>query len=184
MIFLLYPLFGESFIKGSTVITNLTSLTGASTIKEQCHPEVALMEKHGLSEEDWNQKVSDIHVGDISRCLCEKWRYLYCHLDLDKIVVSDASRNHNNEADRRSAFFNEWREQQASEATYRKLVYALLRIDAKQDAVDVCKLLAKSLTKAKPPKQPSTATSSSSTTIPTGIILGTSCYLLNCARFN
>ena len=126
------------------------------------------MEKHGLSEEDWSLKVSDIHVGDISRFHYEKWRDLYPHLDLAKIVVTDASRNYGSESERRSAFFNEWKEQQASDATYRKLVYALLQIGAKQDAVSVCELLAESLGKAKPLKQPSVVTASSATkTVPT-----------------
>ncbi len=128
------------------------------------------MEEYGLSEEDWNQKVSDIHVGDISQSYCDNWRDLYPHLHLKKIVASDADRNHGSEVKRKAAFFNEWKEQRASEATYRRLVYALLRIGSRQDAASMCELLAKSLGEAKPQSQ--SAISSSTTTPVTTAVTG------------
>ncbi len=103
------------------------------------------MKQFGLSEEHYHQKVSDTHVDTISRSCCDQWRSLYSYLELQKIVVSDTDKNHTLEVDKRNGFFGVWREMKGSDATYRKLVYALLKTGARQDAESVCKLLAESL---------------------------------------
>lgn len=121
------------------------------------------MKEFGLSEQHYNQTVSDVHVNTISTSYCEKWRLLHSHLELEKIVVSDSDRNHGHEVDKRNAFFSEWKEKKGSEATYRKLVSALLKTDRKQDAEGVCRLLAESVCKenlavsSSPPVTPSTS---------------------------
>ncbi len=58
------------------------------------------MKQFGLSEEHYNQKVSDTHVDMISRSYCDKWRSLYSHFELEKIVVSDAERKPGEEVDK------------------------------------------------------------------------------------
>ena len=107
--------------------------------------EVSLMEEFGLSEQHYNQVVSDVHVNAISSSYCEKWRLLHSHLQLEKIVVSDSDRNHIHEVDKRTTFFSEWKERKGSEATYRRLVSALLKTDRRQDAEGVCRILAGSV---------------------------------------
>ena len=97
----------------------------------------------GLSEKDWNRTVSDVHADEISRHYCKKWRSLYPHLELQKIVVTDAEIDYNTEEARRHDFITKWRDIKGSEATYKKLVCGLLKIDQKLDAENICRLLAK-----------------------------------------
>ena len=100
------------------------------------------MTQYGLSEKDGDRKVSDVHVDEISRLYCKKWRSLYPHLELDEIVVADTERDHGAEDERRKGFLTKWRETKGSKATYKMLVHALLRINQRLDAENICKLLA------------------------------------------
>ncbi len=99
------------------------------------------MEEFGLSEEQFDQVVSESHFEAITLCYSEKWRYLYTDLNMDLISVSNANRRHHHELDKRKAFFSEWKKKRGEEASYRKLVSALLNIDRRQDAEGVCRLL-------------------------------------------
>lgn len=101
-----------------------------------------MMRQYGLSDEDCSREISDAHVDEISRHYCEKWRSLYPHLHLNKIIVTDMERGHSTEEARRSGFILKWKAMKGSEATYRMLVCALLKIQERQDAEGVCKLLA------------------------------------------
>lgn len=105
------------------------------------------MKKFGVLKEHYNKEISDTHVDVLSRSHCKKWRPLHSYLELEEIVVSDIDRDcrHVEEADKRNAFFREWKRRKGSEATYRKLVYALLKTECRKDAENVCKLLAETL---------------------------------------
>ncbi len=131
------------------------------------------MKQFGLSEEHYNQKVSDPHVDTISRSHCKSWRPLYSHLELEEIVVSDTNKNHSLEVDKRNAFFSVWRAMKGSEATYRKLVYALLKTSARQDAEGVCKLLAESLGLESPRRLVGGASPATTATSPAGMFIST-----------
>ena len=64
--------------------------------------------------------------------------------------MSDTDKNNDLEVEKRNAFFSVWRAMKGSEATYQKLVYALLKTSARHDAESVCKLLATSVGIQKP----------------------------------
>ena len=79
--------------------------------------------------------ISDIHLNEISHSHCRKWRLLYSHLLLDKIVVDDVDRMPvTEEEDKRASFFHKWKEIKGSEATYQVLYNALIKIECKSDA--------------------------------------------------
>ena len=99
------------------------------------------MKRFGLSEQDMIKKVSDTHMEKISRSYCSQWRSLYSYLEVDQIVVSDVDRMNSSQREKRCAFFTAWREKMGSDATYRSLVCALLKIGCQEDAECVCKLL-------------------------------------------
>ena len=104
------------------------------------------MNEYGLSEEHYNLPVSDVHAHAISQSHCEHWRHLHSYLELDEIVVSNINRGPDIlEEDKRNTFFKRWRKMKGSEATYLKLVHALLKINCKEDAESVCQLLAGSI---------------------------------------
>lgn len=88
----------------------------------------SLLNRYNLGEEDCNRKVTDVHIEKISRSFCRKWRSLPSHLELDDIVVCDVERDSASEKDKRNKFFTEWKEAKGSDATYTKLITALLVI--------------------------------------------------------
>ena len=99
-----------------------------------------LMESSGLSEEGGNRRVSDIHIEEISRLYCKRWKLLCPHLEMEGIIVSDVDHTGNDEREKRRAFLAAWKENKGSGATYRRLLYALLKIGCREDAEAVCKL--------------------------------------------
>ena len=99
-----------------------------------------MIKSFGLSEHV-NQKVSDMHIEEISRCYCSQWRRLYSYLEMDKIVCSDVDRMSMSEKEKRHIFFSEWSQRKGCDATYSRLLYALLKTGCREDAEGVCKLL-------------------------------------------
>ncbi len=100
-----------------------------------------MLQSFGLSEEHANQKVSDVHMVEISRCYCKRWKLLCPYLDLEGIIVNDMELVSGSEGEKRRAFFAAWRERKGSDATYRRLLYALLKTGCREDAEEICKLL-------------------------------------------
>lgn len=99
------------------------------------------MQSLGISDEQANQRVSDIHMEEIPRHYCKHWNHLWPYLGLERIVVSDIEAMTGSEGEKRRAFLAAWRERKGSEATYGRLFHALLKIDCQEDAEGVCKLL-------------------------------------------
>ena len=58
------------------------------------------------------------------------------------VVINDMECYYEAEEDRRRGFFATWKETKQNEATYRMLVHALLEINQRPDAENICKLLA------------------------------------------
>ncbi len=116
-----------------------------STHFDIVHPTIkflaALMESFGLSEEYFNKEISDVHLDQISRSYCGKWRELYCYLELDEILVSDMDHMIGSEEEKRRKFFAQWKEKKGSDVTYRRLLDALLEIGCRKDAEAICKLI-------------------------------------------
>ena len=101
----------------------------------------SLLSCYGLIEESCNQPVLSDHLDDISR-LCHKyWRKLPAHLGYKPgIMISDIDYMHSNEA-KAYRFLVKWKEIMGSEATYSRLIKALLNIDCRLDAEKVCAML-------------------------------------------
>ena len=87
------------------------------------------------------EQVSDVHLEQISRSHCKDWRKLPPHLELEAIIVSDIGRMQVGEGEKRQEFFSSWKIRKGSGATYECLIRALLKIECRQDAESICKLL-------------------------------------------
>lgn len=94
-----------------------------------------------LKEEDWNKKITDGDLGDISHSTCRKWKYLAPYLDVHTIIVEDIDHQRMDEEAKRFAFFDRWKQIKGEAATYGSLISALLQIEFREDAEWVCKLL-------------------------------------------
>ena len=104
-----------------------------------------LMEQYRLSESDCGIQVTDIHLEKLSNILGRKWRSLPAYLEMKSTVIDDIDyeRLGCDESDKRLSFLNKWKEMRGTQATYRKLINALLEINCRNDAEKVCKLLLK-----------------------------------------
>ncbi len=102
------------------------------------------LQRYHLSEGDVLQQVSNVHLQEISRSYCLKWRFLPAALmENPKAVVNDIERGGKPEDEQRADFFSRWQSEKGSEANYMNLINALLVIGCRQDAEYVCGLLKK-----------------------------------------
>lgn len=101
----------------------------------------SLMLDYNLTQDCCNRQITKIHVGDISRNVCRRWKSLVAYLGMRGIVVSNIEHEPMNEEERRQNFFSQWKNDKGSEATYMVLIDALLRINCRSDAEYVCGLL-------------------------------------------
>ena len=102
------------------------------------------MTQYGLSEEDCNKVISDIHMDKISRLYCKHcWRSIPPYLELHEIIVYDIQHSYKTEEEQRKQFFTKWKEIKGNKATYKTLLHALLQIRKTPDAENICRLLAK-----------------------------------------
>ena len=88
-----------------------------------------------------SQVVSDLHLEVISRSYCTKWKSLPAHLEMKEVVVNDIDRINGDEQEKRHAFLKKWKAVKGSEATYKKLINALLAIECREEAEGVRELL-------------------------------------------
>ena len=100
----------------------------------------SLSKQYKLKKEDVGKKISDIHLDKISHSCCSQWKRLPPYLDMERI----------SEDEKRSSFFSKWVDEKGSDATYGKLISALLKMECKNDAEKVCELIQPVLTT--PPK--------------------------------
>ena len=101
----------------------------------------SLLKQYKLKREDVSKKISDMHLDKISHSCCSQWRRLPPYFDMEKIVKDDINRLSGNEDEKRSSFFSKWVDEKGSDATYEKLISALLEVGCKNDAEKVCKLM-------------------------------------------
>ena len=104
-----------------------------------------LLKHHGLSEEDCGQQVSNKHLALFSLSLCGRWKMLPALLDMEPITAEDAAKDAGNEEGKRYRFLLKWSQSQGFQATYKKLILALLELKCAQDAGQVCRRLKESL---------------------------------------
>lgn len=100
-----------------------------------------LVERYQLQEEDLNSQITDKHLDKISHSHCSQWRRLPPYLGMESIVRDDVNRlSASEEEEKRCAFFLKWKDMKGSEATYQRLISALLEMECTNDAEKVCKL--------------------------------------------
>ena len=119
------------------------------------------MEHYGQTEQDCSKVVSDLHLDSFSRCCCTRgtWKALAPHLEMERAVVDDIDRRQVDEEEKRSMFFYQWKQMTGSDATYTRLVAALLKIKHRLDAEKLLKMLQGSNSSSSK-QHPSRATSS------------------------
>ena len=101
----------------------------------------SLLEQYQLKEKDLNKQVTDLHIKEISRSHCKKWKSLPAYLEMEDIVASDIEKKPIEEEEKRNNFFSKWKEEKGSEATYKVLIGALQAMRCREDAESICKLL-------------------------------------------
>ena len=99
------------------------------------------MTKYGLSEEKFNEQISDAHADKIARFYCKDWRLVCYYLEMGSIVVYNIEHDCETEEERRRRFFTTWKNMKGSGATYRMLIHALLETKRRLDAEKICILL-------------------------------------------
>lgn len=104
-----------------------------------------LLKAYCLTEENCNKEVSDRHLEEISRLHSREWKSLPSYLDIESIVADDMDHGVGNQHEKRLNFFLQWKQMKGSDATYFRLISALLKIKCRKDAESVCKLLQVSL---------------------------------------
>ena len=107
------------------------------------HSLESLIVRYHLTEEDVSKQITDEHIEVISSStsLCSQWKSLPVHLGLATTIVGDIDSTPVTETEKKRDFFTTWKKEQGSNATYRKLLGALLEVPCKQDAESVCQLL-------------------------------------------
>ena len=96
-----------------------------------------------LNGQESSRTVSDLHLDHISHHCCAGgvWKALASHLEIERSVVEDIDRRQVNDEEKRSNFFHAWKQTKGSEASYKRLVKALLEIRRKLDAEKVIALI-------------------------------------------
>ena len=104
----------------------------------------SLIRQFQLTDEQCNKKVTDVHLDKISHVSHCQWRRLPPYLKMKTSVVADIDQGLGGEDDKRRNFFFKWRDTKGSGATYKTLISALLEIEYRVDAENVCKLCTQS----------------------------------------
>ena len=115
------------------------SSEGSSTLFLQ------LMRHYALTERQYNWPVSDTHLEVFSRSGCKKWKSLPPYLKLDTIVAEDIDKSQKSEREKRHEFLITWKHIEGSNATYRQLITALLKIKSSRDAENLSEILHQSV---------------------------------------
>ena len=112
----------------------------------------SLIANYGLGD-DVNDQIKDNHVEMISRSYCGKWKRLPSYLNMESVIVDDIDYLAIDEDEKRLKFLSTWKTTKGSDATYEKLISALLKIERVNDAEGVCRILQQDVTpKQKTPK--------------------------------
>ena len=101
------------------------------------------MTDYQITEATISRQVTDQHIDEISRSYCKKWRLLLTQFEMEKIVADDIGRKNIDEDEMRHDFLSKWTEEKGSEATYKVLISALLKIKQKKEAEGVCEMISR-----------------------------------------
>lgn len=94
-----------------------------------------LFQKYSLKPENYEKKISEAHLPEISSKLCENWRLLQPHF---KVFVTDTFTT---EKEKKRYFFQSWMKHYGSNASYLTLISDLLKAGIEEDAESICTLL-------------------------------------------
>ena len=102
---------------------------------------IRLCTRFKLADQDLDKVISNLHFDEISQTRDINWKSLPSRLGLQDNVAKDIDKDFSKEFDKRREFFQQWKQKNGSEATYRSLVRALLDIKQIDNAEYVCELL-------------------------------------------
>ena len=91
---------------------------------------------------DINQECSNDDLLELSR-FCDPWQIVGQYLKLDRTQIDDIDRDNKTTDLKRLAVLQKWKETFPFNANYKVLVSALLSCRKVQQALEVCKILAK-----------------------------------------
>ena len=114
-------------------------------MSERQRPDISeLVQEAGINEENLDQQCSDSDLRDIAS-LCDSWELIAYHIGLTKPQISTIKEENIDPEVRRIRFLEKWKESRPGgrKATYRMIVNALLTCKKAEQALEVCKLLAK-----------------------------------------
>ena len=92
----------------------------------------SLMEHYGHGR-GYDRQISDKHLVKISQSCCRRWKSLRPFLELEEIVEYNIDHSADDEEEKRLKFLKKWKEIKASDATYKKLISALLEIEYRDE---------------------------------------------------
>ena len=97
-----------------------------------------LITRYHLTQDALNRKVSDAHILAIQQTI--SWREVGKHL-LKKVDMDDIKRDGFDGAERRDMMLAKWQERSGSDATYDKLINAMISARKIEEAEGVCQLI-------------------------------------------
>ena len=117
----------------------------------------SILSHFNLRVEDCRKPVASTLLDEISLKFYGDWKFLSSQLGLEDNVAEDIDRKPIDEKGKRREFFREWKQRKGFEATYERLILALLKCEQRQDAENVCELLSLHTSSTAAPAQPSSA---------------------------
>lgn len=100
-----------------------------------------LIQQWNLSEALCSQQISDQRIQYFCLRRGTNWESLCVPLEMDSVVVSNIKGRESDPFQQRIQFFETWKLQHGQDATYFKLITALLSIQHRLDAEYICELL-------------------------------------------
>ena len=101
-----------------------------------------IAQRAGLTPDYLDRQISDQHVLRFAE-YCTDFELVGPYLGLKKHEVSDIDEDKRKTALKRRALLEIWKERQSFEATYRKLIEALMNCGKNNSAYEICCILAK-----------------------------------------
>lgn len=90
---------------------------------------------------DFSKELSQLHLEKFSRRYGIYWKRLPPYLQLQTVVVADIDKKPVDEEEKRREFLQQWKGIKGSDATYERLVLALLETGSRSDAEGLCRVM-------------------------------------------
>ena len=112
-----------------------------SSFQKESSAFLQLISQYSLTEGQCDQQVSDTHLEKLSHTSCKQWKSLPPHLELEATVAEEIDKSQKRERAKRHKFLFTWKDTGGSNATYRQLITALLKIKCRRNAEKLCEML-------------------------------------------